>query len=143
VAERLAAKLVRMPNGCLEWIGYRLPAGYGLIGRGGTGAGRELTHRMAWMLAYGPIPTGLDVRHYVCDNPPCCEPTHLRTGTRKENMADMLSKGRHGNQKKTQCVHGHPFDKENTYIMANGRRNCRACHRIGTQAAAITSRSYE
>lgn len=28
------------------------------------------------------------------------------------------------------CIHGHPFDEENTYVRPNGRRLCRECNRI-------------
>ena len=77
VAERLARRLVRTPNGCLEWQGCALPAGYGVIGFNGKSA---LTHRVAWFLVNGPIPPGVKIRHFVCDNPPCCDETHLRAG---------------------------------------------------------------
>jgi hypothetical protein len=40
-----------------------------------------------------PVPRGIVVMH-LCDNPPCCEPTHLKRGTKVENESDKVSKGR-------------------------------------------------
>lgn len=35
----------------------------------------------------------------------------------------------HRNARKTECIRGHPFDEENTYIRAGGTRECRTCMR--------------
>jgi hypothetical protein len=79
------------PNGeCREWSGSRDPRGYGRVGWRGKVV---LTHRLAWELAHGAIPSGLLVLHH-CDNPPCCEPSHLFIGTQSDNIQDMLAKGR-------------------------------------------------
>jgi hypothetical protein len=87
--ERLAARLVRTDSGCLEWTGATLK-GYGQIGDGQ----RVLyAHRVAYELAKGSVPDGLLVCHH-CDNPPCCEPTHLFVGTVQDNTDDMIAKGR-------------------------------------------------
>jgi hypothetical protein len=133
IRERLAAKLVRMPNGCLEWTGHGY--GYGRISVFGV---EVRTHRLAWELAFGPIPPGMKVLHH-CDNPPCCEtePTegypegHLFLGTDAENAADRNAKGRsnNGNQDKTRCPQRHAYDEANTYIDKHGKRYCRACNR--------------
>src|SRR5262249_33683010 len=47
----------------------------------------------AYELCYGPIPEGRVVLHH-CDNPPCVKPSHLCLGTQRENIADMVTKGR-------------------------------------------------
>ena len=52
--------------------------------------------RLAWTLAYGPIPEGFFACHH-CDNPPCCRPSHLFLGTQADNIADMVAKGRYRN----------------------------------------------
>lgn len=40
-----------------------------------------------------PIKKGYKACH-TCDNPPCCNPTHLFEGTDADNMADRNAKGR-------------------------------------------------
>ena len=135
-AERLRDRLERDAQGCLVWLGPVGGRGYGTINIGTRQVG---THRLAWELAYGPIPAGIDVCHH-CDNPPCCDPAHLFLGTRKQNMADMVAKGRqgrNGNEKKTHCVKGHPFSPENTFVNLKGSRVCITCKR----AALIAHRA--
>src|SRR5690606_19178092 len=81
-AAALAARSKK--NGeCLEWTGWTLPNGYGRI----NVAGKMLaTHRVAWELARGPIPDGMDVDHR-CWNPICMNVEHLRLATRSQNNA--------------------------------------------------------
>lgn len=50
-------------------------------------------HRTAYRLSKGEIPDGLQVLH-KCDNPPCCNPSHLFLGTFKDNMDDKCAKNR-------------------------------------------------
>ena len=146
VAERLARRLVLTDNGCLEWTGSANKQGYGSIGVGGSG-NTGPTHRVAWALANGPIPDGLDVLHH-CDNPPCCqtEPTegypdgHLFLGTDFDNMADMVAKGR-GNVGKTHCPSNHAYDEVNTYFDKNGGRSCKECSRIRCRKAQTLRRA--
>ena len=88
--DRFYAKLVPNPeNGCLEWHGWADRNGYGRIKINGKGV---YTHRLAYELAVGPI-GDFKVLH-KCDNPACCNPDHLFLGTLKENMQDMVKKGR-------------------------------------------------
>ena len=121
---------MRQPSGCLEWTGALSSAGYGQIWVNGRQVG---AHRLAWTLSVGPLTKADIVRHYVCDNPPCCEPTHLRVGTQADNIADMDAKGRRvlnmgkHNTIKTHCPRGHPYAGANLYIPDEGRRACRIC----------------
>lgn len=126
LADRLSRKLVTTSTGCWEFTGYRMPNGYGKIGLGSREDGNDLAHRVAWRLANGPIPAGMDICHR-CDNPPCCNPAHLFLGTRLDNMSDMSRKGRHWNQRKTHCTRGHEFTPDNTFQKSGGGRGCKTC----------------
>lgn len=78
---------------CWLWRGNLNEDGYGTFGHG-RGEKREVfTHRIAWLLAYGPIGPDLCICHH-CDFPPCCRPDHLFIGTHQDNMDDRTLKGR-------------------------------------------------
>lgn len=76
---------------CWNWQGAKKPSGYGNVRINGE---YKLTHRVAFELASGvKIPAGLQVCHR-CDNPSCCNPSHLMLGTNAANFCDMLLKNR-------------------------------------------------
>jgi hypothetical protein len=105
VLERFNEKYSVDPStGCWNWVGIVGRNGYGRIYIGRTGIDRQniRANRLAWQLFRGPIPDGQCVLH-KCDNRKCVNPDHLWLGTRAENMADMIAKGR---QRWLPC--GHP-----------------------------------
>ena len=75
---------------CLEWIGSKIPKGYGQFRFNGKS---RRAHRFIYEFHHGVIPDGMLVLH-KCDNPSCCEISHLFLGTNDENMKDMVNKGR-------------------------------------------------
>lgn len=78
---------------CWEWLRSRHVAGYGQLKI--TSERRQAySHRIAFEVAYGPIPPGKQVCH-TCDNPPCVNPHHLFVGTSGDNHQDMKRKNRH------------------------------------------------
>jgi HNH endonuclease len=74
---------------CLIWTGPKT-AGYGCFY---DRAGLNLVHRLAYECWVGPIPKGMCVLH-ICNVRDCCQPEHLKLGTRQDNMDDMVRDGR-------------------------------------------------
>lgn len=76
---------------CWHWQGDVDRDGYGVFVFHGRKAG---AHEYALSFTTGEKRGHrLDTRH-SCDNPPCVNPKHLSFGTRKENVGDMLERGR-------------------------------------------------
>lgn len=82
---------IQVTDDCWLWTGGRNPKGYGVFKV--SGVGFRGAHRVAWELANGPAPAGLCVLHH-CDNPRCVRVDHLFLGTKADNSADMVAKGR-------------------------------------------------
>jgi hypothetical protein len=96
LAERLCEKASPEPNtGCWLWTGQSDQFGYGTLAvRGRT----RKAHRLAWEVAYGPLPKiaghhGAVVRHR-CNLPGCVNPAHLVIGSQRDNLQDMSRAGR-------------------------------------------------
>lgn len=95
---RFRARLAVQPNGCWKWLGATMKARSRPTkdwhGQWRNAAGQhELTHRAAWRLFVGPIPSRGRVLHR-CDNAQCCNPDHLYIGTQADNVQDMWDRGR-------------------------------------------------
>lgn len=112
-------------DGCWEWGGDRLPAGYGTFSCGGA---KFYAHRFSYELHKGPIPEGLHIDH-ICRNTSCVNPDHLEAVTQRENTLRGESFGAKA-QRTNRCHNGHPLDEANTYVRPGGTaRDCRTCKR--------------
>lgn len=82
------------PEGCWLWTGATASCGYGKLN---INRRSVRAHRIAYELLVGPIPEGHLVLH-KCNNPACCNPAHLTTGSHKDNTAYMMQCGRQRNR---------------------------------------------
>lgn len=125
-------------TGCREWQGSRnRVSGYGAKCWRGINV---TAHRVAYELTHGPIPVGLNsqILHH-CDNPPCCEPSHLYLGTCADNMRDRDMRGRNG-KGKTHYQKDHEPDWGPPY-KGKAHGSCRICARE-TYRRRATDPSY-
>ncbi len=58
----------------------------------------QAAHVTAWKLSRNmdpqdPVPDGQEITH-ICDEPSCCNPSHLTRRTHHDNLLDMARKGR-------------------------------------------------
>ena len=110
-----AAKVDRT-GPCWLWIGAKDGNGRGHLRW--RDQGHVLAHRVAWELAYGPIPEGMNVLHR-CDVGNCCRPTHLFLGTQADNVADAIRKGRmRGEIGGSKCPRGHVHIRRKLAVLA-------------------------
>ena len=84
------AALVSQSDECLEWPGYRTPEGYGKMQLDGW---CQHVHRLTCAARHGEPGDPTHHAAHTCDNPPCCNPRHMRWATPLENFRDQLKKG--------------------------------------------------
>src|SRR3990170_2373777 len=108
---------VNKTDTCWFWTGARNNMGYGQITLGHRFEGKGLAHRIAWELINGQLPNGAVLCH-ICDNPSCVRPDHMFLGTKADNSADMVSKGR------SICGEAHCFAKLTKEQVINIRSEC-------------------
>lgn len=108
--------------GCWPWLLAVDDHGYGRV--------RYHQHewkapRLAWTLTHGD-PGDSSVLHH-CDNPLCCNPSHLFLGTQSDNMRDSSQKGRHPRNANGYLPSGERHHaRSRPEVMARGERNASA-----------------
>ena len=132
--ERALARVKQDENGCWIWQGPKQRRGYGLMAHKYIPGAR--VHRVVYQLAYGQHLGRWDYVCHACDVTSCCNPAHMWIGTPADNQKDMQAKRRGKYQRQTQCMHGHEYNEQNTWIDKRGHRHCRICARIKQRIAA-------
>lgn len=91
VVERIHRQSTPQPTNCRTWDGKLNEHGYGMVKVGGK---QQRAHRVLFHALNPNTDESLVIRH-KCDNPACVNPDHLEAGTVRDNMLDMVSRGRH------------------------------------------------
>lgn len=112
---------------CLECPAAPSSGGYPRIARTVEGKWQGiLVSRAVVALQHGlnVLDTSWKALH-SCDNVRCVRAEHLRPGTQRDNMQDLLIRG--GRWDNTECPKGHPFPESQYVNPAGKRRGCRIC----------------
>lgn len=91
--QRVMRRCRKVEGGCMEWTGAKSGFGHGRIRLNGS---LQSPHRVVYIAMFGAIrrQTPELVVMHKCDNPACCNPDHLRLGSRRQNAWDAQEKGR-------------------------------------------------
>lgn len=85
---RILAQSVEHPSGCLLWQGYVNKDGYGSIKY------RRRSVRVHRAVLVHTTGTSSDVARHKCDTPACVRAAHLEWGSQRDNVQDMVERGR-------------------------------------------------
>lgn len=78
---------------CWLWMGsWRSRFGYGRLREAGHNGRQLVAHRVVYEQFYDWLAPQEIARH-DCDNPLCCNPFHLRSGTYADNTRDQYEHG--------------------------------------------------
>ncbi len=126
------------PDACWPWTGGLSGFGYGRMKIGG----RLISpHRVAYVLAHGDLtPDGTyhgGMVMHRCDNPACCNPSHLRLGSASENARDMIRKGRSPRRRDVDAPNAKLNDDLVRQILASDLSSREASDRFGVEAGQI------
>jgi HNH endonuclease len=121
----MEARIQKDPElGCWLWTGAWKREGYGEVTIKGEVC---YVHRVMYERFCGPIPEGYHL-HHLCWHRHCVNPAHLLAVSPREHQDFEWRNIGFQNKAKTHCLNGHEFNEQNTYITANGGRDCRVCH---------------
>lgn len=96
---RFMKGVTKTKSGCWKWSKAVGTDGYGQVWAGGSA---KPAHQVAYELFKGKAPSkeSGNVLMHTCggQDRKCCNPAHLKIGSKSENQKDMVSRGRQANQ---------------------------------------------
>lgn len=142
--ERIADRVIPLgPDECWLWPGADNGKGYGLIKVPKTRE-NELVSRVVAAAKSGLVDVrDVDTAMHICDNPPCCNPNHIKDGTRRENVDDMIAKDRTQRWRATTvfCQNMHEYTSENTRWVRSSKgvlvRRCVTCRTMSNRKSEM------
>jgi hypothetical protein len=123
-------------NGCWIFNGTKNFSGYGRISFKGK---PHRIHRLIYSMINGEVSKKIEVCH-KCDNTSCFNPDHLFSATHKENMIDMVNKGR----LKVPCLKGENVagskvtEKDVVFIRSSKLKNIELAKMFSVTKSNIT-----
>lgn len=127
--KRIFSRIVIDPDThCWEWYGMATACGYGRVRYKGK---TELTHRFMYAWLVEPLPRGRSrgspvLDHETCNFPPCCNPSHMKLVSNRENSLRSRMNPIIDNAGKRFCLRGHPLpDAPND--RRGRKRYCKTC----------------
>ena len=114
---RFEGKIDKQDNGCWFWKGCKINSGYGIFY---FKRKKILAHRFSYMLYKGEILDGLFCCHH-CDCKVCVNPDHVFLGTQRDNLLDMVKKGRAIGNRIVKSMLGRKHTKEALLKMSEAK----------------------
>ena len=128
---KLPENLIDKSESCWIWQGGKNSDGYGYYKR-------ERVHRLVLSEKLGRPLKGMAL--HSCGNRLCCNPSHLREGTHKENMQDMSKHGTHDGKNRRGEKHPRSMltDKQREEIRNSDERTSVLAKQYGVSAPCIS-----
>lgn len=123
-------KRLLITDTCWLWQGALNDKGYGVVGRGGRGAGNARVHRVTYEAFRGPLADECEPDH-TCRVRSCANPWHLEEVTPSVNVRRGLVSALR--VRITHCKQGHELTPENVRLMP-GYPMSRKCKQCTTEA---------
>lgn len=126
------------PDACHLWMGSIVKStGYGSFYYQES---TNSAHRIAWVLANGPIPDGYLVRHFKCNERKCVNVRHLKLGYWKDNSADRLLHGTDARgEKSRRAILTEPIIRRAIELREQGWSMSRIGEELGVKGGTLDS----